>query len=114
MRRDDAWLLDILLACRDVTEFVQGVSREQFMKDKMLQGALCHKLVVIGEAARAVSDEFKAAHALVPWRDLVGLRNRIAHEYFRLDLDIIWEISRKDVPSLITVIAPLVPPGQEC
>jgi|CXWL01.1.fsa_nt_gi uncharacterized protein with HEPN domain len=113
MRRDDAWLLDILLACRDISEFVDGVSRDQFVKDKKLQGALCHKLEVVGEAARAISDEFKTAHPAIPWRDIAGLRNRIVHEYFRLDLDIIWEISQRDVSALATAITPLVPPNPE-
>jgi uncharacterized protein with HEPN domain len=71
---------------------------------------VCHKLEVIGEAARAVSDAFKEGHPRIPWPDIVGLRNRIAHEYFRLDLEVIWQIVREDLPALIGVVEPLVPP----
>jgi len=60
-----------------------------------------------------LSDEFKASHAEIPWRDIVSLRHRIVHEYFRLDLDVIWEIVQRDVPELIGRLEPLVPPDVE-
>ena len=110
MQADDARLLDILLACREAKEFVGGVSREEFLADRMRQSAVCMKLEIIGEAARAVSQDFKSAHPEVPWRDIVGLRNRIVHEYFRLDLDTIWQIVQQDVPDLVAMVEPLVPP----
>jgi uncharacterized protein with HEPN domain len=68
-------------------------------------------LEIIGEAARAISKEFKAANPQVPWKDIVGLRNRIVHEYFKLDLKIVWEVVQKDVPTLMSFIDPLAPPG---
>ena len=113
MRKDDARLLDILLACREVQEFIAGVSREEFKADRKLQSALCMKLEIIGEAARTVSDEYKTAHPDIPWRDIVGLRHRIVHEYFRLDLDIIWDIVQKDIPALIAMVEPLIPPEKK-
>jgi len=113
MRKDDARLLDILLACREVQEFIAGVSREEFKVDRKLQSALCMKLEIIGEAARTVSDEYKTTHPDIPWRDIVGLRHRIVHEYFRLDLDIIWDIAQQDITPLISMLEPLVPPEQE-
>jgi len=105
--------MDILVACREAQEYTQGVTREAFQADRKLQRALCMVLEIIGEAARAVSDECKAANPQIPWRDLIGLRNRIIHEYFRLDLDIIWEIVQADVPALAAMIEPLVPGEEE-
>ena len=113
MRKDDARLLDIVLACREAGEFVGGVSRERYLQDRKLQTALCMELEIVGEAAKAVSEEFKAAHPEVPWRDIVGLRNRIVHEYFRLDLNVIWEIVQKDLPVLLQKVLPLVPPEEK-
>lgn len=113
MRDDESRLLDILLACREAREFVAGVAREDFLGNRMLQSALCMKLEIIGEASRIVSDEFKAAHAEIPWGQIVGLRHRIVHEYFRLDLDIIWEIVQRDIPALMGQLEPLVPPPDE-
>ena len=107
MWRDKARLMDILLACREAQEFVRGLTREEFMRDRKSQRSVCMVLEIIGEAARVVSDKCKAAHPQVPWRDLVGLRNRIIHEYFRLDLYTIWEIVQREVPVLIALIEPL-------
>ena len=113
MWQDDARLMDILLACREAEDYVRGVSWEEFQEDRKLQRALCMVLEIVGEAARAVSKECKARHKDIPWRDLVGIRNRIIHEYFRLDLKIIWEIARKDIPALLAMVEPLVPPEME-
>jgi len=66
----------------------------------------------IGEAARKVSDETRAAHPEIPWPQIIGLRHRIAHDYFRLDLVRMWEIVQHDVPALIEMIKPLVPPEE--
>ncbi len=112
MRHDEARLLDIVLACREAMEYVEGVSEAEFRADRKLQRALCMVLEIIGEAARAISGPCKAAHPEVPWRDLVGLRNRIVHEYFRLDLTILWEIVARDVPHLLAVMRPLAPPEE--
>jgi uncharacterized protein with HEPN domain len=113
MWKDDARLADILLGCREVMEYSKGVTFEQFHCELKLQRALCMVLEIIGEAARAVSEECKAAHPQIPWRGIVGLRHRIVHEYFRLDLDVIWDIVQKDIPSLLAVVEPLVPPQED-
>ena len=101
MRRDEARLLDMTLAAQEAMGFVADVSQEGFLADRKLQSAVCMQLEIVGEAARALSDEFKASHPEVPWRDVVGLRHRIVHEYFRLDLDVIWETVKRDLPELL-------------
>ena len=113
MWKDEARLADILLGCQEASEYVKGVTYEEFLKDSKLQRALCMVLEIIGEAARAVSPECKAAHPQVPWGSIVGLRNRIVHEYFRLDLQIIWNIVQNDIPSLLAVVRPLVPAKED-
>ena len=110
MRKDDARLLDIVLAAKEAQDFIRDVSRDEYLANRVLQNALCLELEIIGEAARTVSEEFKTAHAEIPWRDIVGLRNRIVHEYFRLDLNVIWEIVVRDLPPLVKIIEPFVPP----
>jgi len=100
----------MLLACREVREFTEGVSRKAFLADRKLQRAVCMDLEIIGEAARTISAEFKEAHPQVPWPDVVGLRHRIVHEYFRVDPYLVWEIVEQDIPALRGVLEPLVPP----
>ena len=67
-------------------------------------------LQIIGEAARKVSDESRATHSGIPWTEIIGMRNRLVHEYFRIDVEKIWETARDDIPTLVRLIEPLVPP----
>jgi uncharacterized protein with HEPN domain len=110
MRDDPSRLLDILLACRHIQEAVKGVSESQFVADRKTHAVACLELEIIGEAARTISEEFKKSHPEVPWAGMVGLRHRLVHEYFRLDLAVIWEAVQLDVPTLVRLIEPLVPP----
>jgi len=109
-REDEARLLDMLLAARDARDFASGLSRQQFAADKRTHSAVCLKLEILGEAARGVTPAFKAACPQIPWESLMGLRNRIVHEYFRLDLNILWQIVQTELPVLVAQIEPLVPP----
>lgn len=113
MWRDDACLLDILIAARKVQKFTEGVTWDNFRESDLLQNAVMRSLEVIGEAARCVSDETKGQHPEIPWRELVGLRNRLIHEYFRIDVAKVWDAVQNDLPSLILAVEPLVPPQEE-
>lgn len=112
MWRDDAYLLDMLVAAREAREFSAGLSWDEFRSSSLHQHAIAKALENIGEAARKVSDETKTAHSEIPWDQIVALRHRIAHDYLRLDLVRIWEIVQEDVPALIEMLEPLVPPEE--
>lgn len=112
MWRDEAYLLDMLIAAKDARTFSAGLSWEAFRESSLHQHGIAKALENIGEAARKVSDETRAAHPEIPWEQIVALRNRIAHDYFRLDLVRIWEIVQEDVPALIEMLEPLVPPEE--
>ena len=77
-----------------------GVSGEDFKKDKILQDAIVRRIEIIGEAAKNLPDSFKVAHPEIPWREIAGTRDFIVHEYFSVDLDLVWEITQKDLPDL--------------
>ena len=113
MWRDEAYLLDVLLAARKIQAFVAGVTRERFLADELLQNAIMHFIQIIGEAARLVSDEFQEAHPEVPWRSIIAMRNRLVHEYFRVQPKRVWAAVQDDVPALIPLLEPLVPPDEE-
>lgn len=113
MWRDEAYLLDILIAAKEARQFVGGLSWEEFQRSSLHQHAVAKALENIGEAARKVSDETRAAHPEIAWNQIVALRHRIAHDYFRLDLVRIWQIVQEDVPDLIAKIERLVPPEEE-
>jgi uncharacterized protein with HEPN domain len=113
MRRDDAYLLDILLAARKALKFVEGIDRNQFEENEIIQNAVMHPLEIIGTAAGKISKGFCKTHSEIPWKEMVGLRNRLVHEYFRVDFGAVWDTIHKDLPKLIEIIEPLVPKEDE-
>jgi uncharacterized protein with HEPN domain len=113
MWRDDAYLLDILIAARKVSRYVENASWDLFRQDDRTQDAVLRNLQVIGEAARRISEEFRQDHEEIPWEEIRGMRNRLVHEYSRINLDKIWETVRDDIPMLIRQIEPLVPPEED-
>jgi uncharacterized protein with HEPN domain len=109
MWRDEAFLLDMLLAARKVREFTRDIGWEQFQTDEVLQHAAMHLIQTIGEAARKVSVDFRQAHPEIPWQSIIGMRNRLVHEYFRIIAVEVWRVIEEDVPELIALLEPLVP-----
>jgi uncharacterized protein with HEPN domain len=102
MSERDAQLLlaDILSSIEKVERYIAHCDREQFLNDEKTIDAVVRNLEIIGEATRRLSDDFTRQHASIPWPQIAGLRNRIVHEYFGLDLDIIWNIVHDDLPRL--------------
>ena len=110
MWRDDAYVLDMLLAARKVLEFTRGVNLEQFARDELVQNAVMRQIQIIGEAARRLSPEYQSDHPEVPWKDIEGMRNRLVHEYFRILPRRVWNVVEKHIPELVLLLEPLVPP----
>ena len=109
MWRDDAYVLDMLLAARKALEFSEGVGWEQFRRDELVQNAVMRQVQIIGEAAGKVSSAYQDSHREVPWRGVVGMRNRLVHEYIRILPRRVWDVVEKDIPRLIEVLESLVP-----
>ena len=107
--REAAHLWDMLEAARLVLEFTQGYSFEQFVEDIKTRLAVERELEIIGEASRRLSEDFRSRHPEIPWKDIVGLRNIISHQYHKIDYRQIYTIARRRIPELIGRLAPLVP-----
>jgi uncharacterized protein with HEPN domain len=91
-------------AAADARTFVEGMSQEDFLADKRTQQAVIMSLIVIGEAATKAMDgyvEFCEQHPEVPWRNMRGMRNRIAHGYFDINLEVVWETVQTALPELL-------------
>lgn len=112
MRRDEAYLLDMLLAARDAQNFARGLTREQFQASRLHQVAALKVLETIGEAASRVSEPLRATHPQIPWREIIGTRNRLVHAYFEVELDEVWDTVQNDLPPLIAALERLVPPEE--
>ncbi|MFC1676686.1 DUF86 domain-containing protein [Planctomycetota bacterium] len=112
MWRDDAYLLDMLLAARKILEFTQDSTWQGFRDDELTQNAVMHQIQIIGEAASKVSAQFQQDHSQIPWHGIIGMRNRLVHEYFHIIPKRIWDVVDRDIPGLIQGLEPLVPPEE--
>lgn len=99
MRSDRERLTDILEAAHKIRSRVDR-GRERFDADEDVQIVLTHLVQVIGEAVARISPDTTSRHPGVPWREIVGMRNRVVHDYFDVDVDILWVAATVDVPRL--------------
>jgi uncharacterized protein with HEPN domain len=114
MNRDEATLLDIEQAARLTTQFVEHCDDEDaFRQDAMVQSAVLHQLMILGEATKRLSDEVRAAHPQIPWRTMAGMRDVLIHGYDAVDLGEVWRVARRDIPALIEQLEPLLPDTPE-
>jgi uncharacterized protein with HEPN domain len=104
MPGDEAWLADMLTAARHALNHTAGMNREAFLADLRTQHAVEMQIVIIGEAGGKVSDETRSVLPSVPFRDIVRMRNRLVHHYFKADLNLIWNVVRDDLPGLIAAL----------
>lgn len=109
MPRDDAVLLDIAQAARLVVEFIRGMDQETFLDDVKTQSAVLHQLLILGEAVKRLSPEFRAGHPEIPWSMIAGMRDRLIHKYNAVDLGEVWRTLQRDVPELLRRLEPLLP-----
>ena len=97
-------MIEALDACE---RFSRGRTREDLGSDQMFQLALVRAIEILGEAASKVSIETRQAHPRVPWGNIIGMRNRLVHAYFDVNLDILWETATRDVPFLLQMLRSL-------
>ena len=95
-------------AANEACDFVMGLDKEEFLADKRTQRAVIMSLIIVGEAATKVMDsygEFANADPEIPWRSMRGMRNRITHGYFDINLDVVWDTVRTALPDLLKQLA---------
>lgn len=109
MWKDEGYLLDILTEARKLVNRFAGAKREEFDSSEERQYTAFWSIAVMGEAAGKISQEFREAHPDIPWREMIGIRNVLVHNYAHIDLDIVWGVITYSAPRLIKAIEPLVP-----
>jgi uncharacterized protein with HEPN domain len=98
--RQAAYLLDILRSAEAIQGYIEGYSREDFLKDVKTQDAVLRRLMVIGEAAARLTPETAARFEEVPFRKMAGMRNRMVHDYGQIDIEIVWEAITVNLPQV--------------
>lgn len=95
----DLLLADIWEAIEKIERYTRDLDHESFIADEKTVDAVARNLEIIGEASNRLPEDFKSQHSDFEWRRIVGLRHRIVHDYFGIDLEIIWQILQEDLPT---------------
>src|SRR4030042_1350508 len=107
-KNDETRLRHILDAVREAVAFSEGRSRSDLDKNRMLSLSLVRLLEIIGEASRGISEEIRLAHLEIAWKKMTGMRDRLIHGYFDVNLDVVWETVTQDLPPLIAQLEKLL------
>ncbi|MBX3289872.1 MAG: DUF86 domain-containing protein [Acidobacteria bacterium] len=99
-RNDKLFLYDILESCKRIGEYTGGIEENVFKESRMLQDALVRNIEIIGEAAKNLTTEITDANSDLPWKEIMRMRDKIIHHYFRIDLDVVWQTVTFDIPVL--------------
>jgi uncharacterized protein with HEPN domain len=112
MRTEDmVRLRHMIEAAESAAQFIAGRSRSDLDTDRMLLFAVVRAIEVVSEAASKLSEEFRAAHPGIPWRAIVGMRNRLIHAYFDIDTQTVWETTTQELPPILNRLRELAAAG---
>jgi len=107
VKGDRLYLISIIESAERITQYVRD-GRDAFMASSLIQDATIRNFETIGEAARHVSTELRRAHPEIPWREVVGFRDVLIHDYLRVDVDEVWNIVESDLPELKQKLAAIL------
>lgn len=108
MSRDKASILDIVNAAKRVLLFAEGLDKSTLATNEEKQSAILYQVIVIGEATKRLSLEFRAQHPAIPWKDIAGMRDILVHQYDRINLNSLWNVIQTDIPELLELLEPLL------
>lgn len=97
-------LLDILVAIDDIEQFTEGINYATFANNREKMFAVIKAIEMIGEAVKGLSESFKTEHSQIPWKGFAGMRDKLVHQYWGIDLAVVWETVQIDIPFLKTTI----------
>jgi len=107
--RDPAYLWDMLEAAKEADSMLAEYDLSAFLADRVMLRAIERIIEIIGESARRVSASYQQTHPEIHWREIIGQRNILAHEYGQIDHELLYKTATEDIPDLITVIESLLP-----
>ncbi len=109
MKRDESvYLQHVLDAIAKIETYLQGLDEETFYKQTLVQDGVIRQLQIIGEAAKRLSDGLRAQYAHIPWQDIAGMRDKLTHDYFGVDIGEVWLTAQNDIPVLKAEVAKIL------
>lgn len=104
MKNDVVYFKHINEAISKIENYLKGIDFEGFSKDDMRIDAVVRELEIISEASNNISEDFKNKHNNLPWKEIIGMRNKLIHEYFGIDINIVWQTCQKNIIKLKGII----------
>ena len=109
MRADHDRLRDVVDAIERIERYAKQ-GRDAFDSSDLIQTWMVHNIEIIGEACRAITDEYRTSHPEIPWRDIIGMRTILIHHYFDVDANAVWSAVERDIPKLRAAITKILDP----
>ncbi|MEM8779382.1 MAG: DUF86 domain-containing protein [Cyanobacteria bacterium P01_G01_bin.49] len=109
MNRDRASILDIANAAQKILQFSEGLDILSLANNEEKQSAILYQVMIIGEAVKRLSADFRRQYPQIPWREIAGMRDILTHQYDRVNLNTLWDVIETDIPELLTMIDPIIP-----
>ena len=97
---DIVYLRHILDAIQRIEEYLQGIEEEEFYRNYLVQDGVIRQLEIIGEATKQICQETREKHSPIPWKDIAGMRDKLIHDYFGVDIEQVWITAKNDIPTL--------------
>jgi len=94
------YLKHILDAINKIEQYIKKIDENKFSKDTLIQDGVIRQIEIIGEATKNLSEDFRDKHKQVPWKDIAGMRDKLIHGYFGVDINAVWDTVKKDLPNL--------------
>ncbi len=108
MNNEIAYLKHIADACAQIGEYLDGKNLQDFKKTQLLQDGVVRQMQIIGQASKLLSEKTRKLLASIDWMGVIGMRNKLVHEYFGVDLKTVWDSANKDVPELKEAVLELI------
>jgi len=104
MKDDLAFIEHILLCIDKIQEYTKNLTAQDFNNSELIQDAVIRNIEIIGEATKKISKDLKSQYREIPWKEMSGMRDKLIHDYFGVDVDVVWKTVNEDIPYLKSLI----------
>jgi len=104
MKDDLAFIEHILLCIGKIQEYTKSLTAQEFNNNELIQDAVIRNIEIIGEATKKISKDLKSQYREIPWKEMSGMRGKLIHDYFGVDVDVVWKTVNEDIPYLKSLI----------